>query len=1178
MRTASRVIILRVAALGVGCLMAVPVAANKSKFDTKQIGPNQNFEVTHDPSSRGGQPPLAPGGLFIAGSSGDSLTLQWSAATPGPGRSVDHYEIWRNGVKIGATSSLAVTITYAPTGNSWEFFSVLAVDDKGRASALSSEVLAPHPNAANSTGGFGTEARQASVSGRKQGFTSLVPVAVAKYYLKGEYQDNYSRIGRYEAAPINIVQDFSVAMTYDPGTEKWSYSASGSYVDAVAGVSATWAMGASPNDSVAELRTASGQRLATFSLDPTRPRAAISSPTSASETEISLDIDQDNYDPFWDSTYHYNRQQKLTISGEFENSALTSAVEEHYTEISGQLDGIPWNTQLTYTNGQIYGPFEPGDGGVSAFGERAEEYNGQNLVSLALTGSQYRGHVSGGQKLRWAEIFTPADFGPGQVVGTHEVSVDAGAGNTVIGPFTIDPPGTAGTVQLQALGYSADASPSLSGPRFYAVDTLPTRGTLELSYATDLPTDAFGSVRAIVSYPADKIHLIAIDPGVEQSQGLDYAMAHGYTVSPGADLYNDPNWPGVGGWKLLALGLAPGEAVIEVKFASQYENFTATRTLHVVAAPELAVDSNRDGQIKLVSEDASDVTSVAKPYRFWINNDDDTELTTVTAPPLGTPLYDIPSETEKIPVQTPDYSKHQIVSLRNQEDFTRLWINLNGLESTINAPNNGLQIGLKWANTNGTHPAINIYLSADPEGANGHLTSTSIAQGQLAGGFNNAIVDSNNKQTLDSNGVFIFPNGYWSSLTSNNHTLHLIFEGASAGTGQLMPVILDQNGRELGTGSGVWVDLRNIKSMYQRVKVLPRDPNGIPEPYLSPSTFNAQNGNVESAEDGIPFVGPADEAPTALVFVHGSNIFYEEAIWNGETMFKRLYQQGFNGRFILFYWDTLVGPSLPLPEPLNQIPAPYNLNEYRAWKYGAALRTYVATELPDGYRKNLAGHSLGNGVVFSALREGMVAKNVILMQASMASSCLDVNAPLLPELAELESPQSTPDTADQLGYRGILAANVHARLFNLYNPTDFALGLWIFNQKGLQLGVNLLTFKPEDFSQALRGPLNLGVHFRKYVWETDVTSRGTLWQTGIIAGAIRSIDDPHESMAFIARSRSEATGRIIVRGAVAEADNENIGPGSVTNLGTSRPDHSGEFTRSIQEVSPMYRYIFERIR
>lgn len=50
--------------------------------------------------------------------------------------------------------------------------------------------------------------------------------------------------------------------------------------------------------------------------------------------------------------------------------------------------------------------------------------------------------------------------------------------------------------------------------------------------------------------------------------------------------------------------------------------FVITLPLKIIQAA-IAVDANRDGTIKLASEDSSDVTSSTSPYRFWLNDDID---------------------------------------------------------------------------------------------------------------------------------------------------------------------------------------------------------------------------------------------------------------------------------------------------------------------------------------------------------------------------------------------------------------------------------------------------------------------------------------------------------------------------------------------------------------------------
>ncbi len=212
----------------------------------------------------------------------------------------------------------------------------------------------------------------------------------------------------------------------------------------------------------------------------------------------------------------------------------------------------------------------------------------------------------------------------------------------------------------------------------------------------------------------------------------------------------------------------------------------------ILLQANLAVDGNRDGQMSFDDpfvRDADKTTS-DKPYRFWLNDDDDTELNYdgEGGSPTG------PLENEQVPARRQDSSLHQIISKRNLEDFARLWIDVSGATDALDW---GMQIGLKWKNVTGA-PAINIYPSADGEGSPSYLTDDAAAQTQIGSStFNDAVRDKNNKQAVDANGTFIFKPDYWNNLSDDNPKKCFLFEGVSEGKGELTVVFLDQNGNEL---------------------------------------------------------------------------------------------------------------------------------------------------------------------------------------------------------------------------------------------------------------------------------------------------------------------------------------------------------------------------------------------
>src|SRR5207237_7004451 len=212
----------------------------------------------------------------------------------------------------------------------------------------------------------------------------------------------------------------------------------------------------------------------------------------------------------------------------------------------------------------------------------------------------------------------------------------------------------------------------------------------------------------------------------------------------------------------------------------------------------IAVDGNRDGEMSFTDPAvrSADKTTSDRPYRFWLNDDDDTELNHDGDGGASTG----PTEEEKVPAPRPDYSLHQIASRRNLEDFSRFWIYFGGLQEAITSGN--IQVGLRWKSViSGTSPAINIYASVDGEGSDGYLKDDTAAQAQIGDPiFNEAVRDKHGVQTLYDGTRFIFKADYWGGLTADNPKKCLLFEGAGEGKGELEVVFYDQNEIEIGCG------------------------------------------------------------------------------------------------------------------------------------------------------------------------------------------------------------------------------------------------------------------------------------------------------------------------------------------------------------------------------------------
>lgn len=195
----------------------------------------------------------------------------------------------------------------------------------------------------------------------------------------------------------------------------------------------------------------------------------------------------------------------------------------------------------------------------------------------------------------------------------------------------------------------------------------------------------------------------------------------------------------------------------------------------------------------------------------------------------------------------------------------------------------------------------------------------------------------------------------------------------------------------------VELDLRDIKSFYTNWDI-PFDISGNDlrtdlsfEHFATPAA-PTRTSQIQSE--------PFFSGPDTTVFVHGWNVPGEvNNDWKAafaETMFKRLYWQGYRGEFVSFDWPTFAneeGPDWPIfGEGANNT---YNPSDFQAYRSARALR-----DILEDYRNpsnlqplHLLVHSMGNIVASEALRQWAVdpitvdplVSNYVGMQAAVSS-------------------------------------------------------------------------------------------------------------------------------------------------------------------------------------------------
>lgn len=577
-----------------------------------------------------------------------------------------------------------------------------------------------------------------------------------------------------------------------------------------------------------------------------------------------------------------------------------------------------------------------------------------------------------------------------------------------------------------------------------------------------------------------------------------------------------------------------------------------SREAHLTLLPVgLAVDANRNGEVEF----GIDKTSSATPYRFWINNDDDS----------------LEDEEEYGEDSQPDHLDEHLTTQRDLEDFTRLQLMVGGLYEQLK--NGDIQVTLKFKDgTVEGNPALNLRLHLGDEGFEGgreYLKDEFEASRQR---FSYAFVGKVTKnsgcalpQWLWSGEESTEVLGYYAPISSTHPYRYLLFEGASEGKGELV-LEFKKDSEVLGEISSCWINLLDVRKMYQRAKITPDHPDDFTEP----SNFEGEPFNPTITPplpeigwtwdpNGKPFIEDPEENKEYLIFVHGWRMTYVGSQKYAETMFKRLWHTGYKGRFAFVRWPTYSEDDDSWVLGWTDGKFTYNGSDYRAWLSGKGVAAFV-NSLPIEYVRNITAHSMGNIVVGSALREGMLVDNYALFNAAVPAMCYDGNEALY------EFPRETPDgdadpITNALGFKEkITAVNVRRSVINFYLEDDSALtGLIEIPGLGQMFGWedNNKNFKPETFDLGESG----------YLYDQSRLAGTKVQLTFAKLGLVkfdRHLRSFHESAAYATASRTKTVG------ADARTDgliNDKVDMGAEYGFGDT---HSAEWLWRIQKTERFY--------
>jgi hypothetical protein len=450
----------------------------------------------------------------------------------------------------------------------------------------------------------------------------------------------------------------------------------------------------------------------------------------------------------------------------------------------------------------------------------------------------------------------------------------------------------------------------------------------------------------------------------------------------------------------------------------------------MVYCVSLQLDANHDGNMDL-SFTGTDATSASSPAVVWVNDNYDrghaVDGNDYEQDDLGAAnLAQLPTDQQVPDFEFTTNGQPAIPGTRDLEDYFRMWTPGVAALMQLLPSNYSVQLTL----TGGGQ--IRIFQAIEPNGGTNYLFDETTASSQVANSTSLYV------GLLTSNSPVIL-----SAQPSFNE--HFIFCGAQSGSAQIDLQILDGNQNVIADASA-YLQINNIKEMYERWTV-------GDNPNIAPANVAVKDmSDLPPLDPAFAYPAPQDTNTPYILFVHGWNMERWEKDRFAEAAFKRLYWQGYNGRFGIFRWPTHNGfgapfsgsPNTPLNDPRN-----YDNSESNAWASATGLLNKLSDldALYPGHVYMMA-HSMGNVVAGEALRlagTNHVANTYIAMQGAISAHCYDASTPSRWTFGPADMYANYWTSNSPCYFNATAGAGTYV---NFYNANDWALNAehWQLNQ------------------------------------------------------------------------------------------------------------------------------------
>lgn len=407
----------------------------------------------------------------------------------------------------------------------------------------------------------------------------------------------------------------------------------------------------------------------------------------------------------------------------------------------------------------------------------------------------------------------------------------------------------------------------------------------------------------------------------------------------------------------------------------------------------LLVDANRDGAIN--DQDPGQI-SATQPFRFWVNDDDDS----------GADINgnDTPG------ASSPDGKEIKVQGTRDLVDFFPVFLDLKPL-LTILPPSASVKYKLK----NADDGLRFVYTDLSRTDAFKYLKDS-------ATGISLKDADTH-WVTADGYGL----NANWLGQVKDADEGVILVEGRIATDSPLVLSVENSDGTVIAE-----IKLENrivpVETMFRHLNLHDRNLTGLV------GTMTGGVAQPEAMGDPTGFPDNPNSDSRWLIFVHGFNVGGQASRgWNAE-MFKRAYWSGNKSRFVGVSWFG--NPD----DAFNDLPADYHLSFRNAMVTAPVLAQEINAIPGSAGTKTMFAHSLGCGIISSAIADhGMNIGKACFVDAALALECFDGRNP---NSFTTENDGMTPAVWKDYDPK-LYAAN----WFNQFDPTIDARGMLTWNNR-----------------------------------------------------------------------------------------------------------------------------------